>query len=86
MLSNLSFRAAPRCTSQLKTGICFVTDDRLTAGDLEEFDSMPASELAENLSGPACKFRQARLFTIEDEEGELEIDLFRDVGHWWKGK
>jgi len=25
-LSHLSFRAAPRCTSQLKTGIFFVTD------------------------------------------------------------
>ena len=86
VLSNLSFRAAPNCTSQLKTGICFVTDDKLDESDLALFDSVPAAEVAATLAGLADKFKQAHVFTIQDEEGELELDIFNLHNTWWRGK
>jgi hypothetical protein len=84
-LSHLSFRAAPRCTSQLKTGIFFVTDTQLTENQLEVFDNVPLSKLAPILRKQ--KFGdQAQVFTIENEEGHLEVDVIDSAKQLYKGK
>lgn len=45
LLSHLSLRAAFRCTSQLKTGIFFVTDEKLTTEQLAVFDEAEVADL-----------------------------------------
>ena len=47
-LSHIAIKEASRCTSQLRTGIFFVTDEPITPEQLEEFDG-PLATLREQL-------------------------------------
>jgi len=73
-LSHLSIRAAMMCTSQLKTGIFFVTDTPLSESQLAVFDEVPTTDLASKVKEQSFG-AQAQLFTVVEENGQLEVEV-----------
>jgi len=80
-MSHLSFRAAMNCTSQLKTGIFFVTDTQLSEEQLAIFDDVAVTDLASKVKEQAFG-TQAQVFTIVDEDSQLEVEVMDAADKW----
>lgn len=84
-LSHLALKAAMRCTSQLKTGIFFVTDAKLSAEELAVFDEAAVADLPA-LVAQQDFGRQACVFTVADEDGQVEVEVMETSPQWFRGR
>jgi len=83
-LSHLSLREAPRCTSNAKTVIFFVTDLEIPTGELRIFDDMEKDQVQAKLK--QLHFgAQAHQIVIEDGETEVEV-MAQGATDWYTGK
>lgn len=86
-LSHVSIRGVPRCTSQLKTGIVFVSQHMIEAATLNEYDGLPLAAIQAKLTDSELG-RQAHAFVITDTENyQIELEFMAlGAADWWQGK
>lgn len=72
-ISHISIREAPNCTSKLKTGIVFVTAEKIESETLDVYNGLEFEEIQAKLKESDVG-KQAQAFIITDTK-DYQIEL-----------